>query len=84
MHSPATLLTLAVAAAGTASAGFSGFNYGSTGPNGPKNQADFERDFKAAQNLKGTNGIFNSARLYTMVVSFFFGFVLGVYRVFGG
>ncbi|SPN97548.1 related to glucan 1,3-beta-glucosidase [Cephalotrichum gorgonifer] len=61
--------SLALAAAvSTASAAFQGFNYGNTFTNGQaKVQSDFEAEFKTAQGLKGTNGAFKSARLYTMV-----------------
>lgn len=58
------------AALSAANAAFQGFNYGAAFTNGAvKTQADFESEFEAAQNLDGTNGAFNSARLYTMVVS---------------
>jgi glucan endo-1,3-beta-D-glucosidase len=47
-----------------------GFNYGSTFTTGaPRMQSDFEALFKTAQGLQGAPGTFNSARLYTMVVS---------------
>lgn len=61
---------LAVAAlASTASAAFQGFNYGNVFTDGKaKGQSDFEAEFKTAQGLKGTDGAFNSARLYTMIV----------------
>jgi glucan endo-1,3-beta-D-glucosidase len=60
---------LALAAAiSTAKAAFQGFNYGNTFTTGQiKTQADFEAEFEAAQSLAGTNGAFNSARLYTTV-----------------
>ena len=62
---------LAVAAlASTASAAVQGFNYGNTFTDGKaKSQSDFEAEFKTAQDLEGTDGAFNSARLYTMIVS---------------
>lgn len=64
-----TLLALA-AAVSTANAAFQGFNYGATFTNGAlKVQSDFEAEFKTAAGLEGTDGTFNSARLYTMVVS---------------
>jgi glucan endo-1,3-beta-D-glucosidase len=52
-------------------AAFQGFNYGNTFTSGaPKMQSDFEAEFKTAQGLIGAPaGGFNSARLYTMVVS---------------
>lgn len=61
---------LAVAAlASTASAAFQGFNYGNVFTDGKaKGQSDFEAEFKTAQGLEGTDGAFNSARLYTMIV----------------
>lgn len=56
------------AAVSTASAAFQGFNYGATFTDGRvKVQSDFENEFKTAAGLEGTNGAFNSARLYTMV-----------------
>lgn len=67
MISPASLLTLAVAA-GSAQATFTGFNYGNLRADGSvKAQADYEAEFKAAANLPGTNGIFRSGRIYTMI-----------------
>jgi len=59
-----TLATLATAQAVV----YSGFNYDSTKLEGtPKTQADFEKQFNAARLLAGTNGAFNSARLYSMM-----------------
>lgn len=63
MPAPSTLLTMAAAIGSAAAAGFQGFNYGADG----ETQASFEAKFKAAQGLPGTNGKFNSARLYTMI-----------------
>lgn len=58
------------AALSTANAAFQGFNYGASFTNGAvKTQSDFESEFEAAQGLDGTDGAFNSARLYTMIVS---------------
>lgn len=57
-----SILALATAITG-ASAAFQGFNYESKG----KSQQGFEAEFKNAQSLEGTNGAFNSARLYTMI-----------------
>ena len=69
MHSTATSLALATLAS-AASAAYQGFNYGNTFTTGQiKAQADYEAEFKAAQGLAGTDGAFNSARLYTMIVS---------------
>lgn len=66
MPSSSKLLALA-AAASTASA-FQGFNYGATYADGRlRVQQDFENLFDAAQNLDGTDGKFDSARLYTMI-----------------
>lgn len=54
----------------TATAAYQGFNYGSTFTNGAaKQEADFEAEFKNAQGLIGAPGVFNSARLYTTIVS---------------
>lgn len=61
------MFTLAVAVS-TANAAFQGFNYGATFSNGAvKAEDDFEAEFKTMQGLEGTNGAFNSARLYTMI-----------------
>lgn len=66
-------LALAVAAA---EAAHKGFNYGAAKSDGSsKVQADFEAEFKTAKNLPGVSG-FNSARLYTMIVSACFEIVL--------
>lgn len=70
MRGTTGLLALA-ATVSSATAAFQGFNYGSTFTTGAaKVQSDFENEFNAAQGLAGTNGAFNSGRLYTMVVSF--------------
>ena len=56
-----------LALAGAASAQVRGFNYGALYANNvARQQADFEADFRAAQNLPGVGG-FTSARLFTMV-----------------
>lgn len=61
---------VALAAASPALAVYQGFNYGSTFTTGAaKVQADFEAEFKTAQGLISAPGVFNSARLYTTVVS---------------
>ncbi|KAM3499101.1 hypothetical protein MY10362_007614 [Beauveria mimosiformis] len=62
MPSSASILTLAAAVTG-ATAAFQGFNVESKG----QTQQTFEAEFRTAQNLEGTNGGFNSARLYTMI-----------------
>ncbi|KAE9370040.1 glycoside hydrolase family 17 protein [Stipitochalara longipes BDJ] len=64
-----TFLSIAAALSTSVSATVhQGFNYGSTFTGGAaKAQADFEAEFKAAQNLVGTSGAFTSARLYTMI-----------------
>ncbi|KKF93951.1 putative glucan endo-1 3-beta-glucosidase eglC [Ceratocystis platani] len=60
-----TVASLAMAAVASA---HTGFNYGALNQDGSvKSQNDFEADFKAASSLEGTDGKFNSARLYTMV-----------------
>ncbi|PHH64600.1 hypothetical protein CDD81_4211 [Ophiocordyceps australis] len=66
---PCSALVLALAAAvSSASAAFQGFNYGSSFTDGrPKARSDFEAEFKAAAGLAGTNGGFQSARLFTMI-----------------
>jgi glucan endo-1,3-beta-D-glucosidase len=63
-HALAFALSLSPAAAVT-----KGFNYGSTHGDGSfKSQQDYVNEFKTAKGLIGAND-FNSARLYTMIVS---------------
>jgi len=54
-----------------ARAAYQGFNYGAFFTDDtPKMQADFEAEFRTAQNLVGAPGSgFTSARLYTMIVN---------------
>lgn len=67
MPSTSTYVALAGAVA-SAQAAFQGFNYGNTFTDGSiKAQSDYESEFKNAAGLEGTNGAFNSARLYTMI-----------------
>lgn len=67
MHFTSTALALA-AALSTADAAYKGFNYGAFfGNNAAKQYVDFKYEFEAAKELPGTNGQFNSARLYTMI-----------------
>ncbi|KAJ4216463.1 hypothetical protein NW757_014668 [Fusarium falciforme] len=48
--------------------GILGFNSGATkDDNKPKQQSDFEQEFRTAQGLRGSPGLFNSVRLYTMI-----------------
>lgn len=69
MRAVTSALALA-AAASTVRAAFQGFNYGNKFTTGKlKVQSDYETEFKMAQDLEGTDGAFNSARLYTMLVS---------------
>lgn len=69
MLGSSSLVALA-AAASPALAVYQGFNYGSTFTTGAaKVQSDFEAEFKTAQGLVSAPGVFNSARLYTTVVS---------------
>lgn len=50
--------------------GYLGFNSGATSDDSKaKQQADFEKEFKTAQGLRGSPGSFNSVRLYTNVQS---------------
>jgi glucan endo-1,3-beta-D-glucosidase len=65
-----TSIVLAAAASlSTASAAIQGFNYGSTKSDSTfMYYADFKDKFTTAQGLVGASG-FNSARLYTMIVS---------------
>jgi glucan endo-1,3-beta-D-glucosidase len=73
MHGTSKMLALASSIT-SAMAAVQGFNYGSTFTTGAaKEQADFESEFKIAQALSGAPGTFNSARLYTMVVSWTLG-----------
>lgn len=68
MLGPSSLVALV--AASPALAAYQGFNYGSTFTTGAaKVQSDFESEFKTAQGLISAPGVFNSARLYTTVVS---------------
>lgn len=48
--------------------GILGFNLGATKPDtDPKDQSDFEEEFKTAQELRGSPELFSSMRLYTMI-----------------
>lgn len=69
---PSVTNALVLAAMTTvASAAYQGFNYGNTFTTGQiKVQSDYEAEFKAAQDLAGTDGAFNSARIYTMIVCY--------------
>lgn len=64
-------LAVAAATIGSAAAQDSyvlGFNSGASTDTGvPKLQADFEKEFKTAQNLKGSPGKFNTIRLYSNI-----------------
>jgi glucan endo-1,3-beta-D-glucosidase len=66
-----TALAIAAATIGGAAAQDAlvlGFNSGATDDQGkPKSQADFEKEFKTAQNLKNAPGKFNTIRLYSNV-----------------
>ncbi|CAG8971315.1 hypothetical protein HYALB_00001482 [Hymenoscyphus albidus] len=66
MRSTSTLLALAAAISSVTAN--QGFNFGAANTDGTfKFEKDFEAEFTAAKNLPGTNGGFNSARLYTMI-----------------
>ncbi len=68
MFTKTQILAFALSLA-SAEAASKGFNYGNNKPDGSlKAQADFQSEFHTAKNLEGTSG-FNSARLYTMIVS---------------
>lgn len=57
-------------AASPAMCSYVGFNYGSTFTTGAaKVQSDFEAEFQTAQGLISAPEVFNSARLYTTIVS---------------
>ncbi|KAM0277161.1 hypothetical protein ACHAQH_006007 [Verticillium albo-atrum] len=63
-----TSISALLAAVQSAQAAFQGFNYGNVFTDGrAKSLQDFTDEFETSQNLEGTNGAFNSARLYTMV-----------------
>ncbi|OLN91969.1 putative glucan endo-1,3-beta-glucosidase eglC 2 [Colletotrichum chlorophyti] len=48
--------------------GLLGFNSGATKDNNdPKKQSDFQAEFTTARGLRGSPGVFNSVRLYTMI-----------------
>lgn len=67
MLSSAAFLALA---ASPVMGSYAGFNYGSTFTTGAaKVQSDFEAEFKTAQGLISAPTVFNSARLYTTIVS---------------
>ena len=68
MHTASSIAAFASFLSG-ATAAVQGFNYGAQGGNGVKVEADYESEFSAANKLTGTDGAFNSARLYTMCVS---------------
>ena len=62
------LATLASAQQQQQQQGYLGFNSGARFDNDKaKQQADFEREFKTAQGLRNSPGLFNSVRLYTNV-----------------
>lgn len=70
MIGASSLVVALATAASPALATYLGFNYGSTFNSGAaKVQSDFEAEFTNAQNLITAPGVFNSARLYTLVVS---------------
>lgn len=64
------LLTAIWVACAAAQQNYLGFNSGATlDDNKAKQQADFEKEFKTAQELQGSPGSFNSVRLYTNIQS---------------
>ncbi|KAK7743162.1 hypothetical protein SLS53_004247 [Cytospora paraplurivora] len=68
MIGASSLVVALATAASPALATYLGFNYGSTFNSGAaKVQSDFEAEFTNAQNLITAPGVFNSARLYTLV-----------------
>jgi len=61
-------LSTAVLAQQSKQKGYLGFNSGARlDDNKIKQQSDFEKEFKTAQGLQGSPGLFNSVRLYTNV-----------------
>ena len=72
MQSSSSVIALVATLSTVQGAALLGFNYGATKSDGYTLmlQADYETLFKKAQNLVGTSG-FNSARLYTSIVSRF-------------
>jgi glucan endo-1,3-beta-D-glucosidase len=61
-------LTTCLFGLATAQSAILGFNSGAVLANGiPKMQSDYEKEFKTAQSLVGSPGVFNSIRLYTNI-----------------
>ena len=71
MRLPKALLTaIWIAPAIAQQKGYLGFNSGATfADTTAKQQADYEKEFKTAQGLRGSPGKFNSVRLYTNIQS---------------
>lgn len=69
MVGKSTVLAVLAAAASVNAENYIGFNYGATKANfgAVKVYADFKEEFEIARKLAGTNGKFNSARLYTNI-----------------
>jgi glucan endo-1,3-beta-D-glucosidase len=64
----AAVTALAASVSGAVAETYLGFNSGATTDAGTiKKQADFEKEFSAAQSLKGAPGTFSSVRLYTNI-----------------
>lgn len=69
MRSTASIAALAASVSAVSAQAIQGFNYGATNSDGSfKDQARYEAEFDVAKNLETTSG-WNSARLYTMIVS---------------
>ena len=68
MHAVYSFFAFALTGAAVAQQIYEGFNSGASKlDETPKLEADFESEFTTAQNLAGSPGSFNSARLYTMI-----------------
>jgi glucan endo-1,3-beta-D-glucosidase len=68
MRLPFVFTVAATLSAGVTADVYLGFNSGATTAEGVvKRQADFEKEFRLAQQLEGSPGTFNSIRLYTNV-----------------
>jgi glucan endo-1,3-beta-D-glucosidase len=68
---PSSALAASALAVGVSAKNYLGFNSGSTlADRSAKFKADFEAEFKTAQNLEGAPGTFNAVRLYTNIQAY--------------
>ncbi|ODA77442.1 hypothetical protein RJ55_07071 [Drechmeria coniospora] len=71
MRFTSSLLASTLAVGASASGNYLGFNSGATfADRSAKFKADFEAEFKTAQNLAGSPGTFNTVRLYTNIQAY--------------